>query len=725
VPEKFLLLTLKIMNKKFIQAVAGMCVFALIIAFMPTGYANEGSSGNGYNTPVYKSELNFKAEYSNGKVTTGWSDYKPEGFDYYKVIRSTSNPNPVYPDDGYIYYGDSTSYVDPEPPTGVVYYRVCSIAGPNRYCSTVIKINSDGSSSAVTSKPDDSSDDSDVSISLSYQMKSDGISLSWAVDGYSSQGFKIAKSTVNKNPTYPVMDGDTYFYFSEPEKRSYTDGEVKAGKTYYYRVCEYLGGECGSYSNNIAVTVPSNFAEGDDEDEKGSSDIAPAVIDLKAELADGGAKLTWTVDGSAPYGFKVAESTVNKNPTYPVMSGDSYRYLSEPDVRSYTDVRVEPGKTYYYRVCQYLGGTCGSYSNAVSITVPEDFKSEYIAENVDAKKAAIDAKAEAFADAKKHKYNEAIDYLREQNVVEGYDDGTFKPDRTINRAEFMKIIIAAKFSQEYISLSMAGNCFSDVKSNQWFAPYICMAKNEGIVSGYPDGTFGPAKEISFVEAAKILAEVYNLDFTAGDSWYEGYVKALQDNNYIPDSVSALTKKITRAEMAELIWRIKMQKKQQSHATLLGESVDSGAIEGWATYYGDGFTVQHPNWHQGSKWGRDLLTDEKDFIDNINTPNYMEVDSYINIYTVSGSDLNTKVSFAHPLVSSEELVINGVKALKRHYRAPRGTVVNGRTTGENENITVYTYALDGKVAVLQYFNAYGSENYNVETFYKIAESFKLR
>lgn len=104
---------------------------------------------------------------------------------------------------------------------------------------------------------------------------------------------------------------------------------------------------------------------------------------------------------------------------------------------------------------------------------------------------------------------------------------------------------------------------------------------------------------------------------------------------------------------------------------------------------------------------------------------MDVDSYLSVYTVSGSDLNTTVWSGHPLVSSQELTINGVPALKRHYRAPSGTVVNGRTTGENENITIYTYQLNGKVAVLQYFNAYGSENYGVETFYKIAGSFVTR
>jgi hypothetical protein len=261
----------------------------------------------------------------------------------------------------------------------------------------------------------------------------------------------------------------------------------------------------------------------------------------------------------------------------------------------------------------------------------------------------------------------------------------------------------------------------------WYAPYVCLAKIKGIVGGYNDGTFKPAQSINFVEAAKILSEVYGLSVTSGGQWYEGYVKALQEDNYIPSTIGQLDKAITRAEMAELIWRVKEQKKDQVSVTLISEpiSISSGDYAGWATYSGDGFTVNHPSWYQSEKWGWDLLTDEKDFIDNINVSNYMAVDSYLSLYTVSGSDLNTSVWFAHPFVSSTELTINGVSALKRHYRAPRGTVVNGRTTGENENITIYTYRLDGKVAVLQYFNAYGTENKNVETFYKIAESFQVK
>ena len=85
------------MNKKFVQAFAGVAFFALVIGLAPSAFATY-SSGNGYNTPTYKSELNFQAAYSNGQVAASWSAYEPAGFNYYKEIRSTTNPNPVYPE---------------------------------------------------------------------------------------------------------------------------------------------------------------------------------------------------------------------------------------------------------------------------------------------------------------------------------------------------------------------------------------------------------------------------------------------------------------------------------------------------------------------------------------------------------------------------------------------------------------------------------------------------
>lgn len=76
----------------------------------------------------------------------------------------------------------------------------------------------------------------------------------WTVDGYSSMGFKLVWSQ-NPAPEYPSRTADYYVYYSDPKT---TQGEVTDTDnidTYYVRVCEYLGGKCGVYSNEIAVEL--------------------------------------------------------------------------------------------------------------------------------------------------------------------------------------------------------------------------------------------------------------------------------------------------------------------------------------------------------------------------------------------------------------------------------------------------------------------------------------
>lgn len=150
-----------------------------------------------------------------------------------------------------------------------------------------------------------------------------------------------------------------------------------------------------------------------------------------------------------------------------------------------------------------------------------------------------------------HENAEAIDALKKSGVLQGYADGSFKPGAAINRAEFLKIILEAR---DDVAFS-GGSCFPDVK-NQWFAPYVCTAKEEGIVSGYPDGLFKPEKDISFVEAAKILSLAYGQSVDTGyQDWFEPYARALEQSKAIPTSVHALDEKLTRGEMAEMMWRL--------------------------------------------------------------------------------------------------------------------------------------------------------------------------
>lgn len=146
-------------------------------------------------------------------------------------------------------------------------------------------------------------------------------------------------------------------------------------------------------------------------------------------------------------------------------------------------------------------------------------------------------------------YSAAIESLKASGVIEGYNDGTFRPSQTVNRAEFLKIILESRGKTVEGS-----NCFPDVR-DEWFAPYICAAKEEGIVGGYLDGTFKPEQTISFVEAAKILSLAYGQQVQFGGEWYVGYARALESSKAIPPSVEGLTTAVTRGEMAEMMWRL--------------------------------------------------------------------------------------------------------------------------------------------------------------------------
>ncbi len=116
--------------------------------------AQSTSTSNGYNARILDNSLNFKAEYSNGVVYTSWTAYdQNDSFKRYKVVRSTTVSDPIYPDNSYIKAIGSvgtTSHIDKSPKSGTVYYRVCAITHENnRYCSNVVTLNIESSNNPV------------------------------------------------------------------------------------------------------------------------------------------------------------------------------------------------------------------------------------------------------------------------------------------------------------------------------------------------------------------------------------------------------------------------------------------------------------------------------------------------------------------------------------------------------------------------------------------------
>ncbi len=153
-----------------------------------------------------------------------------------------------------------------------------------------------------------------------------------------------------------------------------------------------------------------------------------------------------------------------------------------------------------------------------------------------------------------HPAYQAILNLRDRGIIAGYSDGTFRPAGTINRAEFLKILMAGFKSEE---LRGESRCFTDVGS-EWFAPYVCAAKRQRWIAGYQDGTFKPGQLINRAEAMKILISVFGQDSVKGvvprdvrvSAWFYPYVaQGVQMGIVNPDVPFRPGDDLTRGEAA--------------------------------------------------------------------------------------------------------------------------------------------------------------------------------
>ena len=191
-------------------------------------------------------------------------------------------------------------------------------------------------------------------ISLSGKTTSKGVSLSWNANNLGSfDGFKIVKSK-GPNPVYP---GSEYQYITNKEARAYS-WEFTSGSKYHFRVCQYAGGKCVFYSNDIYLDTPEK--NNDDDGDYASS------VSLSVTEDDEDKYLKWTISGGdAPNGYKVIKSK-DKNPEYP--DDGYYKYISDEDTKKVKLEGFDSDDEYHFRVCIYKGGSCGAYSNDVKIS---------------------------------------------------------------------------------------------------------------------------------------------------------------------------------------------------------------------------------------------------------------------------------------------------------------------------------------------------------------------
>lgn len=176
-----------------------------------------------------------------------------------------------------------------------------------------------------------------------------------------------------------------------------------------------------------------------------------------------------------------------------------------------------------------------------------------------------------FHDTQNHWAQREIDILSAKGILGGYHDGTFRPNQSITRAEFSKIIISAlNLDEEAYALFDVPSAFKDVASNHWAKGYIELAYEMGIINGYDDGTFRPDRPIRRDELTAILVRTFNtegmnisseLDFTDKaqiPSWAkEAVAKALVLGlvSGYPDGAFRPSELTTRAQASTFVGRM--------------------------------------------------------------------------------------------------------------------------------------------------------------------------
>lgn len=162
----------------------------------------------------------------------------------------------------------------------------------------------------------------------------------------------------------------------------------------------------------------------------------------------------------------------------------------------------------------------------------------------------------------------AVQYLVEHNVIRGYEDNTFLPDRVLTRAEALKISLLASDNPP---TSSPDTGLTDVPTDSWFKPYIDTAVQQGIIKGYEDHTFRPNQNISRAEGIKILFSSFEIKLPTtahsaysdikSDNWFYPYASLLQDK-MLWDPATVLfepNKGLTRAEIATLAYKLAVRK----------------------------------------------------------------------------------------------------------------------------------------------------------------------
>lgn len=171
----------------------------------------------------------------------------------------------------------------------------------------------------------------------------------------------------------------------------------------------------------------------------------------------------------------------------------------------------------------------------------------------------------AFANMDRTSIQQAIDFVKSNNIMTGSEDGAFHPELGLTRCELVKVAVLV--TNVPLKATAVVKSFPDLPSDNWCTPYV----NVTSLNGYPDGTFKPNRKVTQIEALKIIFgstgflvdspwQEINLPFSdvKPTDWWAPYIKHGIDKKIIPNHAGpkfGIQDEMRRDEVAFILWNI--------------------------------------------------------------------------------------------------------------------------------------------------------------------------
>lgn len=161
--------------------------------------------------------------------------------------------------------------------------------------------------------------------------------------------------------------------------------------------------------------------------------------------------------------------------------------------------------------------------------------------------------------------NADVSILTNLGILSGYENGELRLENNITRAEFTKLIVESSKYKSLVSSEIQISIFTDVKYTYWAAPYIYVALENSLISGYEDATFKPNNTIIFEECLAIIIRL--LGYTNDDfaiSWPYGPINIAQNLGLLNGVNCVAGQEMTRGDVATLLKNLLISKNKSNN-----------------------------------------------------------------------------------------------------------------------------------------------------------------